>query len=545
MFEALSEIPSQREGTLAQTPLPLLLQSIAHGSRSVMLELHRSNIEKKIYFEDGVPVQCASNLLHERIEKFLVEKEKLTAEQAQHILQESVLSGDAVPDVLVRENLIPAFDLFRFMQQNLAFKILDCFTWGDARWKVVENGYEEPTPPLKMKAEQLILTGVCNFAPFEVVAGGLVFFDQQRFGISPAPRVDLKHMRFSAKDQRALEALKARPTFTELCQAAQLQSEDGLRRLYALMLLGIAAPAEELPAVAAPAAPAAPPPGMMLVPTAADLDLDAAALGAVAEAMESATASLADVTRAAQQLGKDEIEKRKNALTDLYMRHRTMDAFALLGVGENPPTGELKKSYMAFAERFAPWHYKGEDLGGLADKAEELFMAGARAFATILNPELRTQEVMRKRNTEKSKTENRQKRAEEHFKINTNLLDADSQFQEGLTRFKQSNIKAAIEYFQQAADIEPRRGPFVAYLWYARYLSMPETSWQKAVEELAAAEKIDPRCDLLPFNAGEILRARGEYARAEEAYKRAFKVNPENRKAADLAREVARMVKRR
>src|SRR6476659_6774665 len=93
MFPKLSEILKAREGTLAETPFPLLLHALLLEEKSCTLELRVRGLEKRIALEDGSPVDCTSNLLHETIGKYLVEKGKLTEGKYQEILLESVQTG--------------------------------------------------------------------------------------------------------------------------------------------------------------------------------------------------------------------------------------------------------------------------------------------------------------------------------------------------------------------------------------------------------------------------------------------------------------------
>ena len=90
-----------KSGTLAQTPLPLLMHALLVAEQSVVLELKLRNLEKRIAFENGVPVGCESNLLHETLGHSLVEKKKLAAEQHHQLLAESRSTGRPLQALLV------------------------------------------------------------------------------------------------------------------------------------------------------------------------------------------------------------------------------------------------------------------------------------------------------------------------------------------------------------------------------------------------------------------------------------------------------------
>ncbi|MGZ3458685.1 MAG: DUF4388 domain-containing protein, partial [Archangium sp.] len=120
MFTTPAQVLRQREGALAETPFPLLLHALAIEERTCTLELKVRQREKRITFEDGAPVACSSNLLHETLGKFLVEKGKLTEADYQKALAESVQTEVPIGGLLVQKGLLSPFDLYKQMQANMA-----------------------------------------------------------------------------------------------------------------------------------------------------------------------------------------------------------------------------------------------------------------------------------------------------------------------------------------------------------------------------------------------------------------------------------------
>ena len=104
MFPARREVLRQKSGTLLETPLPLLLHALLVEERHATLELKLRNLEKRVFFEGGVPVGCESNLLHETLGPSLVEKGKLTDAQHHSALAES--AGESPIDVLMRAQTV-------------------------------------------------------------------------------------------------------------------------------------------------------------------------------------------------------------------------------------------------------------------------------------------------------------------------------------------------------------------------------------------------------------------------------------------------------
>ena len=73
----LEELGRAREGTLAESPFPVLLQALFTAERTATVELRQRQLVKRIALEDGLPVDCESNLMHETPGRYLVERGRL------------------------------------------------------------------------------------------------------------------------------------------------------------------------------------------------------------------------------------------------------------------------------------------------------------------------------------------------------------------------------------------------------------------------------------------------------------------------------------
>ncbi len=510
MFPAPAHVLRQREGTLAELPLPLLLHALAMEERTCTLELKARQREKRITFEEGAPVGCVSNLLHETLGKFLVEKGKLSEADYQKTLSESIQTGQEIGALLVQKGLISPFDLYKQLQANLGLSLLDCFRWTDARYKLIAD-VEPPGTSVRTNTAQLILTGVANMMPFDAVATHFTFTDDRRFAQVPGA----EGPKLSAKDARLFQALRSRPTFSELLQRTGYDTESALRRLYALCIVGVADFAdtvdERVAAAPAPAAAAVvePEPAAPAVPTGTPFS--------------------------------DEDEAARNALMSAFMSHRSQDPFTLLAVPEDVQPLALRKAFLGLADKFSPLRFNTPDL---KEKAEVLLAAYARAFGVLMEPDLAA--LWRKRRAaarEKERGTTGRPSTQEQFRIKTELLDGRTQFEQGKQRLEARNFAGAFEYFEYACDIEPR--PLhLAWRAWARYLMKPEAHGKLALQELSDVLRQEPALEEGWFFYGEVSRGESQWAQAEDAYRRAFKLNPKNRRYVDLIQETIKNAKR-
>ena len=179
----------------------------------------------------------------------------------------------------------------------------------------------------------------------------------------------------------------------------------------------------------------------------------------------------------------------------------------------------------------------------LKEKAEALLLAHARAYAILSDPEQLALWQQRRRAEAERLAASRPSTAEQ-FRLNTSLLDAKSQFEEGLARLEAGNQRGAFEHFEYACDIEPKP-LYRAHLAWARYQLNPGSHGKLALSELEELGRKAPECEHAFAFAGEILRAMGRLTEAELAYRNAYRANPQQRRYADLANELGRTQKKK
>ena len=469
MLPRASTVLRVREGTLAEVPLPLLLHALIEEERTLTLELRVRQLEKRIHFEDGALVGCRSNLLHETLGKFLVEKGKLTEPEYQKVLGESVQTGRKLGELLVASGKLAPFELYKQLQANLAHQVLDCFRWTDARYRLVAEEREASEVSVKMNGNQLILTGITSVLPFDAVTTHFAFTDERRFAPIPVAQEGAARLKLGARDVRLLQALRQRPTFAELCARTTLELEECLRRLYALVVLGLAGFADEVPEKVQPAPAPAPPPSPEPAPRFLDAD-----------------------------------EAACNALAQAFLEHRAKDPFALLEVSEDVNPLALRRAFLAKADAFHPARFSTPEL---RDRAELLLLAFARAYATLAEGELR--ELWLKRRaaaTARKAAPATRSSAEEQFRIRTALLDASAQLDAGRKKLAAGQARAALELFDYACDIEPRPAHLAWRAW-ARYQVDPPRYAKLALTELEEVLRQEPaQPEALKF-ADEVRRA--------------------------------------
>ena len=246
MFYEPDKILRGTKGTLSERPLPQLFHAIYATRRTCALELKRQAFEKVVLFEDGSPVGCSSNLVHETLGRYLVDKHVMDEEAHLKLLAEAASRELKLEKVLLEHQVIDEATLHKYAQANLAQRILDAFRWSDARYRILGDVDIAPDAP-RMNAPQLLFTALCTALPVEQVWAQFPLEGSSRFAVVHRPPLKFDDLKLASRDQRLIATLQRRPSIDELADMPELDTDEIARRLYAFSLLGLVDLAERVP----------------------------------------------------------------------------------------------------------------------------------------------------------------------------------------------------------------------------------------------------------------------------------------------------------
>jgi hypothetical protein len=532
--DRLLELSGQDAGELAEVSFPALLLAHALQGGRVELRLRRGHVDKRIFFEGGGPVDCRSNLLHETIGRYLVQQGRLSEEAYQECLRDSVARGALIGEILIERGRIDSAELFRALQQNLARKLLDVFTWREAHFAVVR---EPPSTgsSLKVKVPQLVLTGVSRFAPAELVDRWIAPLAAATLSPSHDPLVAPTELRLSPEQSRLLALLEERPRgLGDLARDAAQDAEDTARWVAGLAMLGAVAVGAVEPPARTPA-PTPPPGPAVAAPAAIAAERTDEIPPAGAAVPVAATESVPRPRSATATTGGEEAARLAKSVHEAYLNFRRQDAFDLLGVAEDAPLAFVRYQYLDFARRFAPWRFEAGRLAPLAEQARELFLAGALAYAELEQTESR--EALRFRR-QRAREEAAREKSASYFQIQTDLLDPETQFTKGLALREAGRLRPAIQQLEFAVDCDPGNALYLAELAWTRFSESPAAA-KRAYDDLKQAMRLDPQAGLPMYYAGEVCAALGDRAQAEVLLRRSIKPLAPDRRPLEALRRLS------
>lgn len=517
------------EGNLAEVSYPTLLLAFSRVGRTGVLELRRKPVEKRIVFAAGVPVDCRSNLVHETFGRFLVGAGKLSNEELAVSLSESLSREVPLGEVLLERGTIDAGELYKLLQQCLARKLLDGFTWREGTFRLSDEDAAADST-LKVKVPQLILTGVLKLTPLEEVTRGIRPLFAEALALHESSLVGEEELQVRGPAADVIAALREKPLrMDELAvKLPQLPANDLGRVVYALSLLELVAPASRVPVKRPVGAPApAATPTSRVEPTSAPLSATRAAAPSAATANDSGTfpvEGLAVPTSA-------ELEQARNRILQAYLSYRRRDAFELLALRESASTPEIEEAWLRYAKLYAPWPLEEHAPADLIDKARALFLAGSDAYAELRDGERRAMLVHR-RQLALAQRANQPRGTG----IHTDLLDPEAQFKKGMELLAAHQEKKALELLQYAADLDAQNPVYRAEAAMCRFRLHGDAS--KPLEELDEAVRADPRCGLAWYYLGVIQGKSARPVEAEESLRKAIRLMAPDRRPIDALKEL-------
>lgn len=496
--DSLRKLLATGAGELSKVPFYRLLLAAAVLERSLVIELRRNAIHKRIIIEEGTPVDSRSNIATESLGRYLVAQGRLSEPQFRLALSESVARNLSLEEVLVEKQLLPAGDVFRLLQQNLGRKLLDAFAWQNGTYQI-SGSPPRVESPLRVRVPQLILTGLLRFEPQERVERLFASIADQAVAFTEGGPFSLSELRLSAEQKSLVLALEGTGKWLNDLRGGQAGGEESQRLLYALFTLGL------VEFVEAPGMRRATPPAVATVVSQPP-----------ATAAEPAGAPLLD----------------KDELIAAYLSYRRKDALELFDLPETAGIVQINRSWVDFARRFAPWQFSS-DGDALPEKAQEIFLAGTRAYAELADPDRRAAVIARRKAADAgAQAPGRSDQTERET-----LVDPEELYRRGRELAATGKTREALGYFEMASDCDPQNGTYAAELAWSRFELMITTA-ALAMKALKNALRIDPRSGAANLYIGRIHSTLGNHLEAEGYVLKAAELMPRDPRVAEALRLV-------
>jgi tetratricopeptide (TPR) repeat protein len=206
----------------------------------------------------------------------------------------------------------------------------------------------------------------------------------------------------------------------------------------------------------------------------------------------------------------------------LYLSYRRKDAFDLLGVPEDAGPVAIIKMYLFLAEKFLPSRCDDQE------KAQEVFLAIARAYAELADP-------MRRDLLLKKRTKLREEAVAQAEAGPAALIDPEALWKSGRNLAAAGKLREALSSFELAAECDAQNGTYAAEAAWCRY-RLGNTPAPAAMKMLKNAIRIDPQAGAAYLYAGQIQAVLGYKVEAAAYLDRAATLLPGDPRPAEAAK---------
>ncbi|MGH9334839.1 MAG: DUF4388 domain-containing protein, partial [Vicinamibacteria bacterium] len=228
------------EGTLDQTPLPDVLQSLCASGKSGVLHLSKGNTTKRVYFKAGAIVFASSDESEERLGERLVRAgtiKRTDLELACRVTERSRLRLGAT---LVEMGYLSPDELDARVKEQVSSIIHSVLPWKSGAYRTELN--EEPVEPDLARGDlstpALLLEGVRLIDDHEKVLRGIGDLDGPlSYAFHPTKLYTNLHL--TPSEGFVLSRVDGATSAGEIAKLSPLGEEETLRCVYALVAAGL------------------------------------------------------------------------------------------------------------------------------------------------------------------------------------------------------------------------------------------------------------------------------------------------------------------
>lgn len=475
------------QGSLSDIPVPEILHGIFVESRTALLQICSGTIDKRVFFQNGLPVYAESSIPEETLGSHLVRRGRISKEEHDTARSEMTRTGRHFGEILLKLGLLGPHDLFTELELHLTDKVISTFGWFDGTFRIQDgDSWKEDVIVARMKPGRILLDGLQRFwTPANVQRRLRITDDSRTFPLDSSPYSE-DQLGLSTQETRIMQMVRRGLTVGEIIkQIGELNLATST--LYALFVMEY--------------------------------------LGFVLSTRQRTQATGRPEPSSASDL-RDTREERSKALLAEYLKFRTADYFKLLGVSREASPEEISASFKERQRRYHPDTLVGIDTGLVHEKIEELFVRIHNAYRTLIDPSARARYLQQLDDKEEGAPMTSSTKTGRFATIKKKAQD-EILFEEGFALLRNGDVDRAHELFLQAEQISPKPR-YTAHRVWSAYLIDPVGKKQDAEKALARLRKENPEEALYPYLLGSLALREKDGKRAEFFFDQSVRIDPQH-----------------
>jgi len=226
------------EGTIERKELiHLVFDMCVNKGFTGALLFKKGAVQKEVFFRDGRPRLIFSNIRHELLGEFLVQRGLVTREQVDKAMLEGRDVGYRLGDAVVAQGLVQAHVLAQLQLEQFSDRFLDLFKWERGWFGVFERAeppletvsYDLDPMPVFAQASRTVLST-------EEIESYLASYSGMKLTRVSNSKASVKDLRLQPRETRIVNMIESNPTVDGLASAAPGISKETVVRVIFLLI---------------------------------------------------------------------------------------------------------------------------------------------------------------------------------------------------------------------------------------------------------------------------------------------------------------------
>lgn len=469
-------------GHIPDIPFGEILYSLQVQKETGLLYVRRDKIAKRIYFNRGRLIHAESPLVREQSITALIQHQLLDIPAGIDILERSVESGTHPETLLMNEGQPPEEKIAEVLRQLIRERLLEVFAWQDGQFAFFFDkapSQKDSLLPSPFTLEEFILDGLKKYFTKDRLKA-LVIDDLDEVWRLHVPAEEIqKKMNLRAPEMNLIKRIDGKYELERILYSSRMEMQSTLALLLAMKILRYTASASMDESS-----------DQYEIPTSSNLSLDEISY--------------------AQRL-----VQTGPALLDL-------PPFELLQVGRSFTDNDLRKGYYQLAQRYHQREIIEKFPESLVQLSNRIFERISNSFEALLQVE----------------KAHRDKSLEIYNELDGLLFDDEQNlhramipYLQGRLAYDETRYDLALGLFNESIQIFPNESELRTYKALS-ILKKDSSDFIKAAEdsiqELKRAQNIDSRFVPIFQSMGEAYEAMGKRDLANQCYRDALILSPDN-----------------
>src|SRR5581483_10191487 len=372
-------VPSS--GRIREYRLPALLQFLRRERKTGVLTLHRNDLDKSLYLQDGDIIFATSLYPDDRLGETLLKEGKISFKQYEVSVDLLKRTGKKQGTLLVEQGFISPKELFEGVILQVKEIILSLFTWIDGEYKFEEGPLpSEEVVTLHISTADLIFSGISRIKDWNRLMGELPPPDSP-VRVADDPDNLFQKVDLSPAMRSVLQLADGSRTLYDILVASPIPSLECARILYFLIsveMLQVVSPSGSDPVPPDPA-----------VAEETSSQVQSPEIESKAPPMENRRAP-GDETKVKNEaveeviFQKEKTKWSKEKIEEAYRLSESQSHYELLQITKAAPREEIKKAYFRLAKEYHPDRHFESGMEEVKSELNTLFARITEAYDTLV-----------------------------------------------------------------------------------------------------------------------------------------------------------------